>query len=165
LRQEFLWKDHSYINEYIRFSDTKAGFVITISGALLGLLYSMKAHELIVKTCVSRWSGLNWSSSGSFLMLMAAVLLGVWAIRPRLWSHQDRSLIYWGGIAKYPSREGFYSAFSRLSDDELVEQLAHHVFELSAVCASKYFWVSAAILAGVIGGTLAAVVVVLKLGT
>ncbi len=161
-RQEFLWRTHSYINEYIRFSDTKAGFVITLSGALLGLLYSTKAHDLFVKSGAGAWSWRNWSSFASFSLLVVAVLLGVWAIRPRLWSHQHRAFIFWGGIAKYPSREAFSSEFSQLSDDRLAEHLARHVFELSAVCASKYFWVSVSILTAVLGGLLAAVVAVMS---
>lgn len=159
---EFLWNTHSYINEYIRFSDTKAGFVITLSGALLGSLYSTKAHELFVKFEVSRWSWLNWFSFASFLMLVLAVLLGIWAIRPRLWSRSDRAFIYWGGIAKHQSGEAFSEEFRLLADDSLLGYLAHHVFELSTVCARKYFWVSASIVVGGVGGLLAAVVVLLR---
>jgi hypothetical protein len=156
---EFLWKTHSYINEYIRFSDTKAGFVITLSGALLGALFSTKAHELFIKSEVSRWSWLSWCSCASFLTSAMAVLLGIVAIRPRLWSHTDHAFIYWGGIAKHTSMEAFTREYKQLPDDCLLEHLVHHVFELSTVCARKYFWVSASILAGGLGGLLAAVVV------
>jgi len=161
-RQEFLWKTHSYVNEYIRFSDTKVGFAITLSGALLGLLSSTKAHELFVEPDIRTSSWLSWCSLASFLLLAVAVLLGVWAIRPRLWGRQDRAFIYWGGVSKFQNHEAFSSEFQQLSGDDLVAHLAHHVFELSVVCASKYFWVSASILVGVLGGILAALVVVMK---
>ena len=33
---DFLWNVHSYTNEYIRFADAKAAFVVTIAAALVG---------------------------------------------------------------------------------------------------------------------------------
>ncbi len=36
--EEYLWHVNQYINEHVRFSDTKAGSVIVLSGALLSLL-------------------------------------------------------------------------------------------------------------------------------
>jgi hypothetical protein len=93
-----------------------------------------------------------------------AILQGVWAIRPRLWSNKRRAFVSWLGIVKLQSRRAFSSEFRRLSDDELETQLEHHVYELSVVCAAKYFWVSASILTAVAGGILAALVVGLKPG-
>ncbi len=89
-QQDFLWKTHSYINDYIRFSDTKAGFAITLSGALLGLLYSAKTHELFLKAPFDSWSWPNCSSAASFALLILSVLSGVWTIRPRF-GHKQRA--------------------------------------------------------------------------
>jgi len=159
---EFLWNTHSYINEYIRFSDSKAGIAITISGALLGLLYSGRVQDLFVKSPVGAWSWVSWFSFTAFFFLVVAVLLGVWAIKPRPWSRQQRALVYWGGIAKFPHPEAFCSEFRRQSDHALIEHLANHVHELSTVCASKYFWVSCSILAGAVGGILGALILIAK---
>ena len=43
--QDFLWKTHSYMNDYIRFADTKAAVVIALSTALLGGLIAAEAHH------------------------------------------------------------------------------------------------------------------------
>lgn len=161
-QQEFLWKTHAYINEYIRFSDSKAGVVITLSSGLLGLLYSAKAHELFITHALKEWSLLGWGSAVSFCLLFVSVLLGVWTVRPRLWTSQSRAFIFWGGIANHQRSESFLADFRALSDDDLSANLARHVFELSVVCASKYFWVSASIIAGALGGVFAGVVVALK---
>src|SRR4051794_39473072 len=43
-KHEFLWHTHEYLNEYARFADTKAAFAGAIASALIGALYSAKAH-------------------------------------------------------------------------------------------------------------------------
>jgi hypothetical protein len=34
--EDFLWQVHEYTNEYIRFADTKAAFIVAASTALIG---------------------------------------------------------------------------------------------------------------------------------
>jgi hypothetical protein len=41
---DFIWKVHSYTNEYIRFADAKAGAVIAWCSALTAALFAAKAH-------------------------------------------------------------------------------------------------------------------------
>src|SRR5437763_11946832 len=41
---EFLWKVHSYTNDYIRFADTKAGIALALVAGLLATLFGSKAH-------------------------------------------------------------------------------------------------------------------------
>lgn len=42
---EFLWNSHSYLNEYIRFADTKAEIVIGWTSAVIGALLASGFHK------------------------------------------------------------------------------------------------------------------------
>lgn len=156
----FLWNAHTYVNEYIRFSDAKAGFVATLAGALLGALFSAKAHEMFLKVPV--WTSFSWLSVTSFVLLLLSILLSVFSIRPRLWSAQPRGYIFWGGVTAHDSQETFYASLKQQSASALTEQVAHHFYNLSLVCRSKYLWVSLSILAGSVGGLLGAVVLLFR---
>src|SRR2546428_5070756 len=110
-QREFLWKVHSYTNDYIRFADAKAGFSVGIASALLAVLYAAKCHELFVTLAPVQRTPLAWVSVGAFLSLVASILAAVAAVRPRLWTHSDKGFIFWRGIAEYDGPEMFTAAF------------------------------------------------------
>src|SRR5262249_7698300 len=41
-KREFLWHTHEYVNEYVRFADTKAALAGAIASTLVGALYTAK---------------------------------------------------------------------------------------------------------------------------
>ena len=94
-KQQFLWQTHSYLNEYARFGDTKAGFAGAAAAALLGALYSAKAHIPLLQTSIGQWPFSNWLIAAALGLLIAAATIAVWTIRPRLGSTQDKGLIFW----------------------------------------------------------------------
>ena len=59
-KSEFLWNSHNYINEYIRYGDTKAAFVAATASALLGILYSSKIYVPIIQLPCSQWTSAEW---------------------------------------------------------------------------------------------------------
>ena len=150
-KQEFLWKTHAYINEYIRFSDAKAGFIIAISGALLSLLISMKSHLLFMRPTHGTLTGLGVLSALAFLSLTVSAATALLSVRPRLNSYQAKAFIYFGGVAQHASQESFYMAFCRETQETLQEHLAHHVYTLAAICQRKYFWISVSVIAVAFG--------------
>src|SRR5438270_11216146 len=93
-KTEFLWKVHSYINDYVKFADAKAGVVIVFDSGILGALYSAGFTRLFTSP-VAAWSVRAWAACLVF------VGLGVWAvfaahgIVPRLWTEQPRWCAFW----------------------------------------------------------------------
>jgi len=162
IREEFLWKVHSYINEYVRFADTKAGFCVALAAAVMGALYSAKAHTQFMGTPPLQWPLLAWLSIAAFAALFASIVFAVSAVRPRLWIHSSKGLIFWDSISKHGSPEAFSSAVLNEPASELDSHVAHHLYSLSAVCRRKYKYVNAAILAGVLGGGLGAIVLLFR---
>jgi hypothetical protein len=155
-KQDFLWHTHGYLSEYARFADTKAAFSGTISGALLGFLYTTKAFLPLFTLSYRQWPTAAWLAAvaGSSLCLSAG--LSIWTIRPRLTTTQSKGYIYWGNVAAYREIEEFKTAFHSQSPQALNDCLLHHIFDLSKhVCVPKYRAVSVCMLLLFVGGLLA----------
>lgn len=154
-QNESLWRTHAYINEYIRFSDTKAAAVIAIAGGMLGLLFSSKVHRFFVTPASNDHWSLPWLSVAAFVLLVGAAVSGMLCVWPRLRSHQPKGFIFFGGIAEHPSQESFCAAFRAQHDEALLEHLAHHVHALATICQRKYLLVSISIIAVALGSLIA----------
>jgi uncharacterized membrane protein YjjB (DUF3815 family) len=153
-REEFSWKTHSYLNEQIRFIDTKSAFVAALSTGLIGALYSEHVQAHFTKASISAWTWAGWAAIAAFIMLTAAVLMALISVAPRLRSYQHLTYIYWGGIAAHASHKAFYVQFRSEPMEALSEHLGHHVYTLATICRDKCTWLRCSILAGTVGGLL-----------
>lgn len=163
VKQEFLWHTHEYLGEYVRFGDTKAAFAGTIAAALLGAMYTAKAHVPLVQMHYDQWSLSSWLAVVSALSLFVSVALAIWTVLPRLRSTQSKGFIYWGSIAAHGKVDLLQTSFHSQSALTLNDHLLHHVFDISSrVCIPKYRFVSLCIWALMIGGFVAAAALVLQ---
>ena len=183
-RLEFLWKTHSYTNDYIRFADTKAAIIIALSSALLGSLLTIKAHYFLAPSRFNlidpSWKG-SWLGIGAlvaFAFLAAAWVQAMLAIAPRLTtfafpgflaSHVpflanvlgkkspplSPGLIYWGNILAHGTEDAFWAAISTPTQSQLAEALARHLFVLASISHRKFIAVDRSILFAAIGGIVA----------
>ena len=155
-KHEFLWHTHEYLGEYARFADTKAAFAGTIASALIGALYSAKAH-LALMQAPGEWTIAAWLTAAAGAFLIASIVLAVWTVLPRLRSTQSKGFVYWGAIANHGTVELLQTSFHSQSARTLNDHLLHHVFDISKkVCLPKYRAVTLCIWAVVIGGFLSA---------
>jgi hypothetical protein len=156
-KMDFLWHTHQYLGEYSRFGDTKAAFAGTLTGAILGGLYSARAHVRLLQTSWDQWPVSAWLIATGSLFLVGSIALAVWTILPRLRSSQSKGFIYWGSIAAHGSMELLQTSFHAQSAQTLNDHLLHHVFDISTkVCIPKYRAVYLSITALFIGGFLGA---------
>src|SRR3954447_10591056 len=79
--EEYLWHLSQYINEHVRFSDTKAGSVVVLSGAVLSLLYSGGFYRAFADVPVTHWSLRSVASLLTFICLGGSVLFSAWSMR------------------------------------------------------------------------------------
>jgi hypothetical protein len=167
-QRDFLWKVHSYTNDYIRFADTKAAFCASFASALIGALFASKLHELfITKLRAGNFAGLTFLadlSLGAFVLLTLSVIFAVVVIRPRLWTHSDKGFIFWEAISAFDAAEAFSTQFRTKVEAELDECLSHHLYTLAKISSRKYFWVSTSILMAAAGAALAVIVLMFKSG-
>jgi hypothetical protein len=159
---EFLWKVHSYTNEYIRFADAKAGFVVGFASAVLWALFAGRCHEMFIVVAPRQWNALAWLSLASYLLLLASILASITAVRPRLWAGSSKGLIFWKSVTRYGDMDAYTNAVLAVSPDELPTHLANHVYALARVSGRKYAWVNAGILALTFGGLLGIAVLMWK---
>lgn len=158
---DFLWKIHGYVNEYIRFADTKAAFTITLAVAVLGGLLSSGVHRLVVLAPPSQWTLLESAAGASMFLLAISVFLGGCAIWPRFWRRgAGEGHIFWGAIVEQPNANAFWAGIRNRAPENLTEAVAHHVYSLANVCARKYSYVSLSMGAAFVGAVLGALALV-----
>ena len=159
--REFLWKVHGYVNDYIRFADTKAAFCLGVASELVGALFSSKSQELFLKP-PQTFTLLAWMSLAAFLFLVFSIGSAVIVVYPRLWIHALKGHSSYMAIAEFPSAKAFAADFGLQSDQELNDQLSNQLYSLAKVCRRKYRWVGVAMATAVIGGGLAVYVLLFK---
>ncbi len=181
---DFLWRVHASISNDIRLADTKAVMSIGFCSALISGLFAAKAPRFLRTGLTLTDIGVYETVMGTgvtlaLLMLVSAVLSSVWAFIPRLWDKRLPSrwqrikhlfwrtpsstcgFLYWEQIRAHQTPQAFYARVARLSETELVEKLAEHLFVLSCVSTDKYASLTRSVLLAVPGGLLAAVVTLL----
>src|SRR4029077_19894370 len=104
-KREFLWNVHSYINNYIQFADTKAGFCVGIASALMAALFASKSHELFIRGAPSQYAG-HWTvlagiSLAAFVLLAVSMGAAVMVVRPRAWVYSEKGFIFWNDISNF----------------------------------------------------------------
>jgi hypothetical protein len=153
---KFLWEVHHYINEYIRFADTKAAFTATACTALIGSIVASKALDSIFLRHTSQWLWSQKLSIIALILLTAAVLLCIWSIRPRLpGKNPTGGPIFWESIVAHGSPHAFFQYLADLHPDDRVAALSDHVYVLASIAKKKYSHVSWAVWLGLPGGIIA----------
>lgn len=177
---EFLWNVHSYINEYIRFVDAKAGVVIVWTAGLLGVLVSAKKHEVVMNTNCQFITYEATGSAMAYLLLSVSFLCAVASISPRLtlnglkeavghyWGRicgkkiqLPTGYIFWREVLAHSSDDEFVKSVRKLSEEEHISSLARHIRAISAVADRKMFWVDWSLRLAVVGSLFSAWVLVM----
>lgn len=158
--EEYLWHVNEYLNEHVRFSDTKAGSVIVLAGALLSMLYGGGMHRTFAAVPVSEWSLRTVAALVTYLLLGGAVMAAAWSMRPRMVKSVPRGYVFWESILAHGSPANFVLALNKRSRQELLDHLALQLYIVSGICSTKFRWVGRAVMLCLTGATLAALVLV-----
>lgn len=156
----YLWNVHSYTNNYIRFSDAKAGVVIGFCVAALVGLHSTPYTTELIRSSLMDWSLGLWAAALATVAFMGGACSAAWSIRPRLTNTQKRGFVFWDSIRGFGNVQDFVANLSKQSSIDLNKHLAEHLFTLADVCSKKYTWVNRGVLLALIGGLLGAFAVV-----
>jgi hypothetical protein len=158
----YLWNINQFIGENTRFSDTKAGSVIVLSGAVLSMLQTGGFHQSFANHPLGEWTLGAVASLLTFLCLGAAVLAAAWSIRPRFVSNFSAGYVFWESILAHGSSATFVKELNRRSRRELLDHLAVQLYSVSAVASAKFRWVARAMILCMAGALLFAVVLVTR---
>jgi len=158
-RVEFLWKVHSYTNDYIKFADTKAAFIITAVGGLIAALVSTGIFDNLHRLSIGNWSAICWFALASMALLVASFVFSLAVITPRLHSSTKLGLIFWNHIKRHGDSNRFTKSINSQSAEQIESEVSRHVYDLAAVCSTKYRWIKIAIYTSIPGGILAGIAV------
>jgi hypothetical protein len=156
---EFLWKVHSYTNEYIRFADAKASVVIAWAGALLGALFSQQAYLLIFRDWTVDLAAFanSFSVTAAHLALAIGFSMAVYVVLPRLnkagKEPRPNELIFWGSVRAFSDSSKYLAAVSTCNDEDRC--VADHIYVIGGIAAKKYSWLRTSIVITAIGTLLA----------
>lgn len=154
----YLWNINTMIGENVRFSDTKAGSVIVLAGAVLSLLYGGGFHKSFAEHSLGQWRLNALAALLTFLFLGASVLCAAWSIRPRLVRNFAPGYVFWESILAHGSSAQFVRELNRRSRRELLDHLAIQIYSVSAVASAKFRWVGRAMILVMCGAVLGGIV-------
>lgn len=136
------WSILTSINEWIRFSDLKAGVIISIYGVLFTIVYSNPSQVFgILKNN-------DWIFCISILVILVtitSIILAFLSLNPFLKNKNPSSVIYFGHIQEaFKNHKKYHEKASKVfkekSDHEL--QLAEQVYINSKICWRKFKFVT-----------------------
>jgi len=168
MTEAFAWRVHAYLNEYVRFADTKAAAVIAWSAALISVLFSRNSHAHFMSgpafsNITLGSAALSISSLLAFVLLALAVGAAFWCVKPSLWSRDnskvhEKGSIYWEQIRAHDDAELFSATLLRKTPEQLLTECADHIFVLAGIAQHKYWWVDWSIRLATVGSLLAGLV-------
>jgi hypothetical protein len=168
IRFEFARHVHAYLQDQIRFSDTKAGVIAAITGVLLGAFRQIALPTARLFPPANVWAGLDALLAGLFIVFaLLAVANAYQVLRPRLPEryeavgphhrlieritrvfdretapHGVGHLVNWAAISADALDPGHAAAYARdvqsKSASELAAQLSEHSVALAMIAGQKY---------------------------
>ena len=159
---DFLWRVHAYINDYIKFADAKAAFIAAACSGVIGALVASTLFDSCFRNSLSDWTIMQFAGMLGLILLVISFGLSIATIQPRLWSKSGSGFIYWGSVIAHGSAKDHTAAVHQLTQRQMSEETAKHVFTLSMIADRKFKRVSWALAVGVLGGLLSAVVLFIQ---
>jgi hypothetical protein len=143
----FVASAYSTAQSMIRFADQKAEMLFVIFGILMALLSSRV--DVIVRALrdpgrVTPLTVVTFLLSCVFLGLMfAALSFAVATMHPRFARREDpasggRRRLYWCHDVLGRDREAYMGAVRGLSDDEVLEEMAHELYDVQVIERAKF---------------------------
>jgi hypothetical protein len=163
---ESIWKTHSYINEYIRFADQKAGALIGVGSAVIGAMVwadlpgklkppSSLLNQLLIAL--------------AFILLFVSFAYAWGAIYPRLFSLKstapetpdEPSPIFFEEI-QAQSMGLYIEKATQMSEEAWGKAAAKHCWQLSKVANKKYSCIVLSARLWLVGTLLACIMVLVN---
>lgn len=127
---------HSYLRQFIEFSDKKATFVFAIDTAILAYLFQRGLHSAWFKL-PTQWLLVDFFVFLAMLAVGAGALFCMSVVLPRF-TNTHRGLVFFSSIAEYESASAYSVEIFRRTKDETTEAILKHNFDLAKVCKKKF---------------------------
>jgi hypothetical protein len=158
-RIDFLWKVHGYTNDYIRFADSKAAFVVAIVGGLISICLSSHLYDHLRQSSFRDWPVRSWIGIIALAFLLCSFSSALLAIRPRLQTNEKKGMIFWVSVTRHKNDLVYAASANQLTSEELETNVSRHIYALAAICTRKYYWVNLSMIVGTLGGLMAGIAI------
>ena len=140
--QEELWKILLKNIEWIKFSEAKAIFILTIYGVILTVIYanSKDVYTAITESCFTIFFSIAAGTAASF-----SAWFSFSALDPVLHNKNPTSVIYFGHVQKaFKNHLEYQKQFLNIfgSEADYSEQIGEQVFSTSKIAWRKFRYVS-----------------------
>lgn len=138
---ENLWNTYNTLNEWVRFSDTKATALLAINGVITGFYFS-NITEL--KSILTEKPIVCFPLLMVVIFIFLSTLFSMFCIVPRLKISRKDSLIFFSDIAKnYSNAEDYGKAIEKsLTGGNFNKEISPQIWANSKVATKKYNWVT-----------------------
>lgn len=133
MKKEELWKIYERNCDWIKFSDTKAGILLTIYGIIITIIYSNSSDLYLV---LNQSKILVFTSTVVGITSIISVSFSFLCINPRLKNTNIKSNIFFGTITK--NHLNLKSFKESLKKHKLKEDLQEQVYTTSKIADKKF---------------------------
>lgn len=146
--------EEEYVRHYINLADTKATGAFTVSSGVLAYLFGTTGF-LSALTNPEFTAAYVVPVSGVFLLVLSA-FFSFLVIAPRLTSPSGEDIVFFGAVASRKNANEYLLDIARHSSGDIIRARLKHCFDVSQVCARKYYLFNKAVWLGLPGlvGTL-----------
>lgn len=134
---EYYWRILQSNIEFVKFSDQKAGSILTVYGVVLPILYS-NSSELIKLFSTSPVQLFLGSMSG--LCAIISITFSFLCLNPRLSNFNPHSIIFFGQIAAHKNFRDYIDHSNKIisNETEFANQIAEQVYVNAQVASQKF---------------------------
>lgn len=124
-----------YIQDQIKFADTKAGFIAAAGGAIIQFALTVVGR---VKASLGAMFLVRLDLYAALLLCVVGVVVAFWAIIPRTnWRH-EKGVVFWGNVAEFASHKEYSAQLFRMHEHDLHVSLTEQIFFLAKTAVRKY---------------------------
>jgi len=116
-------------NHLIGLADTKAGFIVTMSGVVLGLLFLLEKDLMIDFT--------RGGIISTSILLVVSAFFGFNVIRARLSKNPPQSAIYFQSIEKMTNAD-YIEYVKKMSEKDILEDYLNNISNISKIQKKKF---------------------------
>jgi len=136
-KTESYWRIYQEISEWIRYSDTKAGILVTIYGVMYTIIFT---NPDTLKSGFSSSIGIVLFSALFGILSIISIFYAFKCLNPRLKSEKSKSAIFFGYIAQIEQYKDYMEYSEKVFNDnrKTIEHLTEQIHVNSQIAWKKF---------------------------
>lgn len=135
---EKYWNILQQINDWVKYSETKASIILTVHGIIITVIYSNAEN---VYNALNNSQTLFYFTLAFALLCILSIFFAFKCVNPRLKNKNPKSIIYFGHIAKkFTDFQDYYSVSKPIisNQNEFEKQISEQIHVNSSIAWKKF---------------------------